>query len=275
MTKKTNEPCKQAIIFTKTLSRRRDSIVDQFDVLGAYCIKNGLSIIKEYAFVGENSRDSHKKLFEMLDFVKSRNEKIAIVVYSVDKLQRGLGDCTELNELCQKDKIELHFYREGLIIDKDSSATDIARWNMHVLSAKMYLEALNANIKRKQLYNWAQGKWQGPAPIGYLNKRIHGYRSTIEIDPVRAPLVKRLFEEYSTGNHSMKSLAKLANGLDLCSTYSNGKPISQTCINNLLKNPFYIGKMCVKGILMPHIYPPIIDKSLFDKVQNRLSESRC
>lgn len=39
----------------------------------------------------------------------------------------------------------------------------------------------------------------------------------------------------------------------------------------MLTNPFYYGEMIVKGQVIPHIYEPLIDKSLFDKVQDLLS----
>ena len=43
--------------------------------------------------------------------------------------------------------------------------------------------------------------------------------------------------------------------------------ISRTKIYEILRNPFYAGIMCVKGKLMPHIHGKIIDKKLYDQVQ--------
>ncbi|WP_317057875.1 recombinase zinc beta ribbon domain-containing protein [Roseovarius rhodophyticola] len=50
---------------------------------------------------------------------------------------------------------------------------------------------------------------------------------------------------------------------------SGGKPISKGCLENLLANPFYYGTIRMKrsGKLFNGIHTPIIDKSLFDRVQ--------
>lgn len=47
--------------------------------------------------------------------------------------------------------------------------------------------------------------------------------------------------------------------------------VTRNTVYEALTNPFYYGEMCVKGELLPHIYEPIINKSLFDKVQKRLN----
>ncbi len=56
--------------------------------------------------------------------------------------------------------------------------------------------------------------------------------------------------------------------------YKRKSTISVATIIAILKNPFYYGMMSVKGQLMPHIHGNIIDKELFDKVQEILKE-RC
>lgn len=112
------------------------------------------------------------------------------------------------------------------------------------------------------------------APIGYLNQKDKHGKSIIVIDEERAPIIKRLFEEYATGLHTAQSLLILACKLGLTAkeTYSEETPqrkrfISRTKIYEILRNPFYAGIMCVKGKLMPHIHGKIIDKKLYDKVQ--------
>ena len=40
----------------------------------------------------------------------------------------------------------------------------------------------------------------------------------------------------------------------------------------VMKNPFYYGEMVIRGEKMPHNSEPLIYKSLFDKVQEQLSD---
>ena len=51
------------------------------------------------------------------------------------------------------------------------------------------------------------GRWVFLAPIGYLNAPRSMGKSLID-DPERAPLVRRAFEEYSTGRFTKEQLLK-------------------------------------------------------------------
>ena len=59
-----------------------------------------------------------KKFYEMLEFVKAQKHKNAIVV-----------NCVEFDALRKQGRIEIHFYKKGLIITKDSNSSDIMCWD--------------------------------------------------------------------------------------------------------------------------------------------------
>lgn len=111
----------------------------------------------------------------------------------------------------------------------------------------------------------SKGKLTGLAPIGYQNIRDSKNNPDVVVNTKQANIIIKLFEEYATGKYSIKQIANLANSLGLVNRY--GKPVSESGINKLLKNPFYYGEMLIKGTLMPHKYHKLIDKSLFDDVQ--------
>lgn len=276
-----NEKCKQAIVFARVSSKKQKdkgvSLDVQMETITQYCIDNGLKIVKDLSIDESSTRGERKQYHEMLDFAKTCAGKIAIIVNYVDRLQRSYDDTYELNKLRKEGKIEIHFLKESLIITKDSAAMDLTFWNMHVLMANFQVNTMIDKVKASQTQNWAAGKWQGLAPIGYLNAKDDDRKATIIIDPERAPIIKILFEEYATGLHSLQSLWYKAKELGLTSKEKNhykespkfGKRtfISRNKIEDILKNPFYYGMMKVKGKLIPHIYEPIISKALFDKVQ--------
>lgn len=276
-----NEKCKQAIVFARVSSKKQKdkgvSLDVQMETITQYCIDNGLKIVKDLSIDESSTRGERKQYHEMLDFAKTCAGKIAIIVNYVDRLQRSYDDTYELNKLRKEGKIEIHFLKESLIITKDSAAMDLTFWNMHVLMANFQVNTMIDKVKASQTQNWAAGKWQGLAPIGYLNAKDDDRKATIIIDPERAPIIKILFEEYATGLHSLQSLWYKAKKLGLTSKEKNhykespkfGKRtfISRNKIEDILKNPFYYGMMKIKGNLIPHIYEPIISKALFDKVQ--------
>ena len=296
------EKCEQAVMLARVSSRKQErgaSLEAQEKSIKEYCNRNNLIIIEPYpkAFVFKESstRGGRKKFNEMIDFIEKQKHKTAIVVHTLDRLQRGFGECEKIKELLKADKIEVHFIVESLILDKFSSDDDFTRYDFGILSAKLYLTSMNINVKRCQKYNREAGLWQGLAPIGYLNAKDERRRATLILDPERAPIIKQIFEEYASGVHSLKSVWLSAKEKGLMSKEPNynprsknyGKicPISRNKIHDILTNTFYYGAMYVadeeidektkKPVktfykLINHVYEPIISKELFDKVQKVL-----
>ena len=305
------EKCTQAVMLARVSSRKQErgaSLEAQERSIREYCTKNELKIIEPYPkafiFTESSTRGGRKKFNEMINFIEKQKHKTAIVVHTLDRLQRGFGECEKIKELLTADKIEVHFIHETLILDKFSSDDDFTRYDFGILAAKLYLTSLNKNVKRSQKYNREAGLWQGLAPIGYLNAKDERRKATLILDPDRAPIIKQIFEEYASGVHSLKSVWLSAMEKGLMSKEPNynprsknyGKicPISRNKIHDILTNTFYYGSMYVadeeidaktqKPIktfykLVNHVYEPLITKELFDKVQevlkNRKKEKFC
>ena len=280
--------CHQAVLFVRVSSNKQEfgaSLDAQLDALQNYCQRKGLEVKHIFNITESSTRGDRKKFHEMLEFVTKQRQKTAIVVYCVDRLQRGFNEYVELDNLRKQDKTELHFYKEGFCLNKESDAVDIMRWDMGILSGQMYINAMKDNVKRSMNYNWSQGKWQGLAPIGYLNAKDENKKSTLVLDTFRAPLIRHLFEEYATEKYSLQGLTDLAKSLGLTSKERNPRCdstnyrkygyLSRSSIAKILNDPFYYGVMNIKNMQYPHIYPRIIDKTLFDKVQRILAIKRA
>lgn len=275
-----DEECKQAVIFARVSSeeqRRGASLDAQVKTVKEYCSIKGFKLIAPPFQIVESSTHGYRKLFyQMLDFVKQQTHKTAICVNCIDRISRNYKEYNELDALREAGRIELHFYKEGLIIHKDSNSADISRWDFGILGAKMYVGNLTDNVKRSQLYKWEEGQYQSFAPIGYKNIRLGKSDSgkkvpkDIIVDEERAPKVQRLFEAYATGNHTLKDLYLMAKDMNLRSLYKKeqAKPLTIPNIQHMLKNCFYYGVMKVKKKYYPHKYPPLITKDLWDRVQD-------
>lgn len=301
------EECKQAVMLARVSSRKQErgaSLEAQEQIIKDYCEKNELKIIEPYnkafVFTESSTRGGRKKFKEMIEFIEKQKHKTAICVHTLDRLQRGFEECAKIKQLLKDDKIEVHFIHETLILNKFSSEEDFTRYDFGILAAKMYLTAMNKNVKRCQKYNREADLWQCLAKIGYLNvSKTSKSPATLILDPDRAPIIKQIFEEYATGVHSLKSIWLSAREKGLMSKEPNynprsknfGKicPISRNKIHDILTDPFYYGYTFVaceeldertqKPIrtyykLIKHIYEPIISKELFDRVQKVLKERK-
>lgn len=104
----------------------------------------------------------------------------------------------------------------------------------------------------------------GQTLLGYTNKERPNRKLepnlVVYIDPVRAPLVKRMFEDYATELYSIKQVMQKATkaGLKL------NKDITLPTVHpkTYLSNPFYFGYMSSNGELYKHVYEPLSPKNL-------------
>lgn len=133
-----------------------------------------------------------------------------------------------------------------------------------------YIQWHNNNIKKAQSYYVKQGYLMHLAPIGYKNTRDISGRSDVVVEPKAASAIMKLFMAYATEEYTINELTELAHTLGLKNR--KGEFVSKTCVNYMLKNPFYCGMQRWQGKLYYHNYPTFIHKSTFDRVQEVLAK---
>ncbi len=259
----------KAVILARVSTKEQEdghSLDAQISNLRQYADRNNFQIIKQFTAIESSTKGERPEFMRMIDFIKAQKEKIALVVDTVDRLQRSFKETPVLNELFEKDILELHFVKESNVLNKDSNSMQKLMWNMGVVMAQSYTDSLSDNVKRSLKQKLSQGECTGSAPLGYLNAPDPERRkNTVIIDPERAFLVRNLFQEYSKGIYSIAELVRKANDWGLRTL--KGKKVYTQTIHRLLQNPFYYGMMKVKGQLYPHAYDPLISKDLFDACQ--------
>lgn len=151
-----------------------------------------------------------------------------------------------------------------------------------------YSRVISEKVKLSSIKLRAEGRCLYMSPIGYLDNGS----ATKPMDPERAPLVKRIFELYATGEWSLMQLAKWAqqhglttkpcrrkrkreeilSNMPVESMPKLSRPVNEKSIENILSNPFYIGKNRVKGggFINATSHRPLIDSFLYNKVQEVL-----
>ena len=78
-----------------------------------YCLRKGLEILKTFEFSESSTVGSREKFKEAIEFAKKQKNIIAIISDKVDRLQRSYKETPLLNDLIDREKIELHFYTEN------------------------------------------------------------------------------------------------------------------------------------------------------------------
>ncbi|MCX6728565.1 MAG: recombinase family protein [Candidatus Saccharibacteria bacterium] len=255
----------KAITLARVSSKEQEennSIPSQLRRLNDYVERHSFEDVETHKLVESSTKATRKQFSEIIDRIKLSNETVALIVDTIDRLQRDFRESVLLDELRKKGKVELHFLRENLIINDKSNSADILRWDMGVMFAKSYVTQLSDNVKRGNEQKRINGEWCGKAPFGYVNTDFSegGGRKWIAPDKATEHVVYDMYNRYASGAYSMNTLRRY-----IMSEYRIQLATSQ--IDRILKNTFYYGVMTVKGIEYRHKYEPLISKELFDKVQ--------
>jgi len=107
--------------------------------------------------------------------------------------------------------------------------------------------------------------YPGLAPFGYIN---NPKTRNIEPDPVKAKIIKKAFEEYGQGKHTLKSLAERLSFWGVVSGI--GKPLCKATLQRMLTNKVYLGLIVHNGETYEGGFPAIVSRTTFEKVQEVL-----
>ncbi len=267
------QPAEKAVLLARVSSKEQEdgySLEAQDHRMTNYCLRHDLEVVRVFQFVESSTQGDRREFTAMIEFVKKQKGTIAIVADKVDRVQRSFKEFPMLDALIQQGKIELHFVTENYIIHKNSVSQERLMWSMGVIMAQSYVDNLRDNVKRSFDQKIRLGECITRAPIGYLNIQDARNRGDVIIDDIRAPIVRKIFETYATGTHTLSEMRKKAAAWGLKSRTGKQDYLKKSQIYAILNNPFYYGVMSVKGQLYDHKYPPLITKSLFDKCQDIL-----
>jgi DNA invertase Pin-like site-specific DNA recombinase len=152
----------KAIILARVSTKEQEeghSIAAQRQRLVDYCARKDLDVIRIFEIVESSTRGERKEFAAMLEFAQAQRETIAIVVDAVDRFQRSFKESIQVDELRKQGVVELHFYRESMVIDRHASSSDILRWDFSVIGAKAYVLNLSENVKRSLEYKRRTLRW--------------------------------------------------------------------------------------------------------------------
>lgn len=194
-----------------------------------------------------------------------------VVVYKVDRLTRSLADFAKIVEIL--DAAEASFVSVTQAFNTTSS---MGRLTLNVLLsfAQFEREVIAERIRDKVAASRARGMWMGGAlPLGYTVAD----RKLVPV-PEEARTVRQIMERYLQA----RSVADLRDDLErdgvlskrLVSRRGNvrgGTPLTRGALHYLLANRTYIGEVVHKGKVYPGEHEAIIERELFEAVQQKLA----
>ncbi len=233
------------------------------------------TVVKEFIEPGISASTIEKRpaFQEMLTYLREHPEIKYVIVYARSRAFRNYIDAAITKRLLDKLNVKLISAREdfgdGVYADMMEAVTDIFNDVQNKLSGE--------DIKIKLQHKAVNGGTTGKAPIGYRNVRVeHEGRliNTVHVDPERAPLVRKAFELYATGEYGLERLEATMADLGLTAR-ATGKlpqrPVTFKWLHRMLRDVYYMGCIAYKGEIYAGRHEPIIDQVLFDRVQEVIS----
>ena len=251
-------------VSTVRQGEKGSSLQEQRGAIESYARRNNLTIAEWYEEM-ETAATQGRPLFTKLLRALDRRLAAGVIIHKIDRSARNLRDWASLGELHDRG-VELHFVHEA--VDFNSRGGRLSADIQAVVSAD-YIRNLRDEIRKGFYGRLKQGFYPLPAPIGYLDQ---GGGVAKAIDPVHGLLVAKAFTLYATGSWSLDSLSDelYAGGLRT----RTGQRVTRNSVATILHNTFYIGLIRIKRTqeTFQGAHLPLIDKSLFDRVQAVLDE---
>jgi site-specific DNA recombinase len=253
----------QAVLYARVSSKDQEregfSIPAQQKLLRQYAREHKLTVLREFVDVETAKQAGRSQFGEMLAFLKANPACRTILVEKTDRLYRNIKDWITVDDL----NLAVHFVKENAVISKESRSSDKFMHGIKVLMAKNYVDNLSEEVKKGMREKAEQGHWPSVAPIGYVNN-LQTHR--IEIDPVRGPLVARLFELYASGTLSLKALTAQTHAIGL--THARGsRRLFKSDVHRILQNPIYYGEFIWLEKRYQGAHEPLITRDRFEQVQ--------
>ena len=143
--------------------------------------------------------------------------------------------------------------------------------------AEFYSRNLANEVIKGSVQKAKSGGTPMRTPTGYLNVRrlVSGQEvRTVEIDPVRGPLMKWAFDAYADGDWTIRTLLEELTQRGLNSApgpKTPAKPLGTSNLQRLLRHPYYMGIVRYRGVLYPGKHEPLVSPETWQKVQELLA----
>jgi len=197
-----------------------------------------------------------------------------VVVYKVDRLTRSLSDFARIVDIFDANGVSF-----VSVTQQFNTTTSMGRLTLNVLLsfAQFEREVTGERIRDKIAASKKKGIWMGGfVPLGY-----DAQDRKLIVNPREAEIVRRIFYRYAeTGDIEL-----IKAELDAAGTRTKArtgkakarwgeKPFTRNCLYRILQNEIYLGRITHKKASYPGEHTAIIDKDLWDQVQQGLAAHR-
>ncbi len=265
---------KKAILYRRVSTTDQkvhgNSLNAQKNSLKEFCLKNGIIIKKEFEEDFSAKNFNRPVIKELLEYAKNhKNEIDYLLLTSWDRFSRNTLEALQVIECLKKLNIAVNCI-EGWVDDEDPNQIIMRLLYLGLPEAdnKLRSQKIKTGIRQAN----KEGRWVSKQPKGYVPGKDELGRPLMKLDPIMAPLIEELFNDFSLGLYSQNELLKLEKYSSLKLTKSN--------LSRMLKQIAYAGKIRIRQKdleveeIVDGLHEPIISIKVYNKVQSQLQSRR-
>jgi DNA invertase Pin-like site-specific DNA recombinase len=211
-------------------------------------------------------------LKQLLQDIRDRRIDV-VVVYKVDRLTRSLADFAKMMEVFEASEVSF-----VSVTQQFNTTSSMGRLTLNILLsfAQFERELTGERIRDKISASKKKGIWMGgPLPLGYdVQDR------KLIVNAAEAVQVRRIFDAYL----EVGCVRKLQGVLEtegirskarpgMAHRLAGNRPFARGALYTILRNPIYLGEISHKGTVYPGQHHAIVERRIWDEVQQRLNES--
>lgn len=241
------------------------SLQEQRAAIERYATRTSAQITQWFEERKTAAKAGRPEFSRMLGLLRAGKAQ-GVVIHKIDRSTRNYRDWAEIDEVLESG-IDVFFANED--VDLRSRGGRLAA-DIQMVVAVDYIRNLREEALKGIHGRLKQGILPHGAPIGYLDR---GAGQPKAIDSLRGPIIRKLFDEYSTGQLTLRELTSRAEALGLRNR--NGNPLRLSQIHKIVRNPFYCGMIRSRRHgLFAGAHEPLVNRVIFDRVQDVLDGKR-
>jgi site-specific DNA recombinase len=243
-------------VFGNSLNAQQGSLRD-------FCEKNSMTISKEFQEDCSAKNFNRPEWQNLYKFAKKNKDKIDyLLLVDWDRFSRNtLEGLKVVNDFKELD-IEINCINKWI---NYNSPSDLLMHLIYLGIPEVDNKIRSQKVQMGMRQGLKEGRWNVMQPIGYVPGKDELGKTLMQLDPIKAPLIKDLFSTFSLGVYSQNEILKMSKFKKL--------KLPKSTLNRVLRNILYVGDIKVPKKndepeqIVKGLHKPIVSRELFNKVQ--------
>ena len=239
---------------------------DQDERLRKYCEINSIQV-RKVIYEDHSAKTFNRPAWTKLltDLRKHKGHSDLILFTKWDRFSRNAGDAYQMISTLRRLGVEPQAVEQPLDLSIPENKMMLA----------FYLAAPEVENDRRALNTFhgmrrakKEGRWMGPAPVGYINKITESGKKYIALKDKQGDILRWAFNELANRKFNTEQIWKMAKEKGLICSKNN--------FWVAIRNPVYCGIICIpkykeeEGSMVQGQHEPLISEALFYAVQDVL-----